>query len=104
MSYFIPIRKASPTRKYFLYMDAADEYHSDSLFQKNDVHIRFMNKGFISPDRRYRFVYCSVPKREVGRFEKAVSELPARMLLLGYEDYIDYWKRMVDYFEQNKRK
>ena len=104
MNYFIPIKRASLTHKYFLYLDAADEYHADSLFQKNKVHIRFMNKEFISPDGRYRFVYCSVPKGEIGRFEKAISELPTRMLLLGYENYIDYWEQMVVYFENNRRK
>ena len=103
MNYFIPIRKASPTRKYFMYMDAADEYHADSLFEKNNVHIRFMDKVFVSPDGRYRFVYCSVPKAEVGRFEKAISELPARMLILGYENYIDYWEEMMKFFEENRK-
>lgn len=103
MNYFIPIRKASPTRKYFMYMDAADEYHADSLFEKNNVHIRFMDKVFVSPDGRYRFVYCSVPKAEVGRFEKAISELPVRMLILGYENYIDYWEEMMKFFEENRK-
>ncbi len=103
MNYFIPIKKASPTRKYFMYMDAADEYHADSLFQKNNVHIRFMDKVFVSPEGRYRFVYCSIPKAEVGRFEKAMGELPTRMLLLGYEDYIDYWAKMMKFFEENRK-
>lgn len=103
MDYFIPIRKASPTRKYFMYMDAADEYHADSLLQKNNVHARFLDKVFISPDGRYRFVYCNIPKAEVGRFEKAMSELSTRMLLLGYEDYIDYWERMMKFFEENRK-
>lgn len=104
MNYYIPIQRASLTRKYFMYMDAADEYHADSLFQKNNVHIRFMDKVYVSLDGRYRFVYCSVPKAEVGRFEKAMSELPTRMLLLGYENYIDYWAEMLAYFENNRRK
>ena len=103
MNYFIPIRKASPTRKYFMYMDAADEYHADSLLQKHNVHARFSDKVFISPDGRYRFVYCNIPKGEVGRFEKAMSELPTRMLLLGYEDYIDCWERMMKFFEENRK-
>ena len=103
MTYYIPIKRASIARKYFMYMDAADEYHADSLFEKNEVHIRFRNKVFISPDGRYRFVYCSVPKAEVGRFEKAMSELPTRMLLLGYEDYVDCWERMIKFFEENRK-
>ena len=103
MNYFIPIRKASPTRKYFMYMDAADEYHADSLLQKNNVHARFLDKVFVSPDGRYRFVYCNIPKAEVDRFEKAMSELPNRMLLLGYEDYIDYWEKMMKFFEENRK-
>ena len=104
MDYYIPIKRASPVYKWFMYMDAADEYHADSLLQKNNVHAKFADKVWVSPDGRYRFVYCRVPKSEVGRFEKAISELPARMLLLGYDDYIDYWQKMMDFFDKNKRK
>lgn len=104
MEYFIPIKKASPTRKYFMYMDGADEYHADSLFEKHQVHIRFLDKVYVSPCGRYRFVSCSVPKGEVGRFEKAMSELPARMLILGYTNYIDYWEEMMEFFKNNRRK
>lgn len=103
MNYYIPIKTFDPIRKHFMYMDAADEYHADSLLQKNNVHAKFSDKVFVSPDGRYRFVYCSVPKAEVGRFEKAINELPTRMLLLGYENYIDYWAEMMKFFEENRK-
>lgn len=104
MNYYVPIKKFSPTHRYFMYMDAADEYHADSLFQKHGVRVRFLKREWISPEGRYRFVYCAVPKSEVGRFEKAMSELPTKMLLLGYENYIDYWQKMMDFFEENRGK
>ncbi len=103
MNYFVPIRVFDPTHKHFMYMDAADEYHADSLFQKNNVHVRFLKGEYISPDGRYRFIRCRVPKSEVGRFEKAISELPTKMSLLGYENYIDYWQQMMEFFEQNRK-
>ena len=103
MDYFIPVKKFSPTHKYFMYMDAADEYHADSLLRKHNVHAKFFGNEWCSPEGRYRFLYCSVPKAEVGRFEKAMSELPTRMLLLGYEDYIDSWERMVKFLEENRK-
>lgn len=104
MTYWISIKTHSPTTRCFMYMDAADEYHADSLFQKNTVHVKFLGREYISPDGRYRFVTCRIPKSEVGRFEKAMGELPTKMLLLGYEDYIDRWEKMMQYFEENRRK
>lgn len=104
MEYYVPIKRMSPRYKWFMYMDAADEYHADSLLQKNNVHAKFADNVWVSPDGRYRFVYCRVPKSEVSQFEKAIGELPYRMLVLGYEDYTDYWQQMMSFFEENKRK
>jgi hypothetical protein len=103
MNYFVPVHTLNPTRKAFMYMDAADEYHADSLLQKNNVHAKFSDNVFVSPDGRYRFVFCTIPKAEVGRFEKAIGELPSRMLLLGYEDYIDTWERMAKFLVENRK-
>ena len=103
MEYYVPIKRPSPAYRWFMYMDGGNEYHADSLLQKNNVHAHFDKKVWRTPDGRYRILVCRVPKAEVGRFEKAISELPARMLLLGYEDYIDRWEQLMKTFEENKK-
>lgn len=40
-------------------------------------------------DSPYRIIFCKVLKRDVQKFEEAIEKLKARMLLLGYTDYID---------------
>lgn len=87
-----------------MYMDGAQEYHADSLLQKYHVHARFKNNEFISPDSRYRFIVISVPKNEIEQFQRAMLELPSRMELLGYSDYRERWKSMMEHFEQNRGK
>lgn len=63
MNYYVPLKVSSLRRKHFMYMDGATEYHADSLLQKYHVHARFRNTVFMSPDEKYRFVTCSVPKK-----------------------------------------
>lgn len=100
----VPLKVHSVTRKHFMYMDSAREYHADSLLQKYGVHARFNNTVYVSPDNRYRFVTCSVPKKEVELFKQAISELPDRMELLGYSDYRERWDAMMKFFEENRGK
>ena len=48
-----------------------------------------------NPNNRYRMIFCSVPKRQVALFKEAMAEMPGRMLLLGYDDYSEYWTEML---------
>lgn len=73
-------------RKLFAYMDTAGIYRADELFRKYRVKLRF-KREWQSPDGRYRVVFCSVPKKQEALFEKAMEELPKRMMILGYDDY-----------------
>jgi len=45
-------------------------------------------------------VFCSIPKKQVPLFEKAMEELPKRMMILGYDDYEDVWNRTIKPVEE----
>ena len=40
-------------------------------------------------------ILCTVSKKQDSLFEEALAESPGRMLLLGYDDYSEYWTEML---------
>lgn len=90
-----------PFRKLFAYMDTADIYRADDLFRKYRVKIRF-KREWQSPAGRYRIVFCSLPKKQVPLFERAMDELPKRLMILGYDDYEEVWHRTIKPAEETE--
>lgn len=88
-----------PFRKLYAYMDTADIYRADDLFRKYRIRIRF-KREWQSPEGRYRIVFCSVPKKQAPLFEQAMVELPKRMIILGYNDYEEYWRETIKSAEE----
>lgn len=88
-----------PFRKLFAYMDTADVYRADDLFRKYRVKVQF-KREWQSPDGRYRIVFCSIPKKQVPLFRKAMDELPKRLMILGYDDYEEVWHRTIKPVEE----
>ena len=88
-----------PFRKLYAYMDTADIYRADDLFRKYRIRIRF-KREWQSPEGRYRIVFCSVPKKQAPLFEQAMVELPKRMIILGYNDYKEYWRETIKSAEE----
>ena len=91
---YIALDDWTPFRKLYAYMDATDIYRADDLFRKYRIRIRF-KREWQSPEGRYRIVFCSVPKDQAALFEKAMEELPKRMMILGYVDYEECWRRTI---------
>ena len=83
-----------PFRKMFAYMDASDQYRADELLRKYHLKVKFKNE-WATPENRYRIIFCSVPKKQAQQFKDAMEEMPGRMLLLGYEDYSEYWTELL---------
>ena len=83
-----------PFRKLFAYMDAADSYRADDLFRKYRVKVKF-KREWESPEGKYRVVFCSVPKGQIHLFERAMDELPKKMMILGYDDYEEVWRNTI---------
>lgn len=92
---YIELDNWMPFRKMFAYMDASDHYRADELLRKYKLKVKFKNE-WSSADGRYRMIFCSVPKKQAQLFKEAMAEMPGRMLLLGYDDYSEYWARMIE--------
>ena len=81
-------------------MDTTDIYRADDLFRKYRIRVKF-KREWESPEGKYRVVFCSVPKRQVYLFEKAMDELPKKMMILGYADYEAVWLKTIKPAEEN---
>lgn len=69
----------------YAYVDHSS-YLADALFVQNKIRIKY--KGEMArKDSLYCIVFCKVLKKDVERFEAAISKLGDKMLLLGYRDY-----------------
>lgn len=80
------IEKFSLFYRYFAIIDTAD-YLADQLFIKHKVRVGF-GPEFVCPDAPYRVIMCKCRKRDVDAFLAAIRELPNKMLLCGYPDYL----------------
>ena len=91
---YIELADWLPFRKMFAYMDASDQYRADELLRKYRLRARFKNE-WVTSSGKYKIVFCTIPKKQVHLFKKAMEELPGRMHLLGYEDYSEYWTELL---------
>lgn len=82
---------------HFVFLDTGD-YLADSLFIKHRVRVYFGDE-FGNPSNPYRVIFCHVRKWDEERFRAAMKELPNKMLLCGYTDYLDIcldtWKNVA---------
>lgn len=82
------IEKFSFFYDHFAIIDTGD-YLADQLFIKHQVRVGF-GPEFVCPDAPYRVILCKCRKRDVDAFLAAISELPNKMLLCGYPDYLTF--------------
>lgn len=87
--HYLKLKGASPFRAEFVYVDVP-EYIADKLFIKHKVFVKFAKDQIRRPGDPYVIVFCSVRKKDVGKFTAALEELPEAMLQNGYEDYMEY--------------
>jgi hypothetical protein len=78
----------------FVYLDDAVYDRADLLLRTYQLEVRYKD-AWLTPDRRYRIIFCTVPKKQARRFKEAMAEMPERMKMLGYEDYSDFWTEMI---------
>jgi len=90
---YIKIESKIPFRKRYIYLDT-EEYYADQLFVKYEIPVRF---GFelTHPDHPYIFIDCKFWSKDEHKFLKALRELPNKMLLCGYKDYIQVCEQTV---------
>lgn len=72
---------------YFAFLDV-ELYAADHLFVQHQVTVHFVRE-YGKPNCPYRIILCKVHRRDAGRFHAAMAELPDKLRLLGYTDYLE---------------
>lgn len=86
-NYYQRIDRPSMLYNYYAFLDTG-AYLADQLFIKHQVQVHFREE-YVRNNSPYRVIFCRVRKREQQRFLAALSELPTKMMLLGYTDYLE---------------
>ena len=81
------IRRLSLLHTHYAFLDTA-AYLADQLFIKHQVQVHFQAE-YERDDSPYHVIFCRVRKSNRARFLSALEDLPAKMLLLGYTDYLE---------------
>lgn len=71
----------------YVYVDH-NSYLADTLFAQRKIVMKFKEE-MTKKDSPYCIIFCKVLKRDAQKFEEALEKLKAKMLLLGYKDYVD---------------
>lgn len=82
---YIRLKRFSLFHKDFLYLDHKSNM-ADSLFIQNDVEVSFMQE-VVKKDSDWKFVRCRIHKRDVDKFEDALSKLHNKCLICGVRGY-----------------
>lgn len=83
---------------YFAFLDV-ESYAADQLFIQHQVTVHFVRE-YGKPDCPYRIILCKVRRRDTDRFRAAMAELPEKLLLLGYTDYLEVCRTLWENVEQ----
>ncbi len=81
----------------YAYIDLEDHL-AESLFERQHVSVKY-EQEFVNPINSYRLVICRVLPWHREGFLKALSQLPNKMNLLGFNDYQDFCREYLDYSE-----
>ncbi len=81
----------------YAYIDLEDHL-ADSLFRRQNISVRF-EREFENPINGYRLIICKILPWHREGFLKALSQLPGKMNLLGFNDYQDFCRDYLDYSE-----
>ena len=83
---------------YFAFLDV-EPYAADQLFIQHQVTVHFVRE-YGKPDCPYRIILCKVRRRDTDRFHAAMAELPDKLRLLGYTDYLEVCRTLWENVEQ----
>lgn len=92
------LSRVSLFHDYFAFLDV-EPYAADQLFMQHQVTVHFARE-YRKPDCPYRIVLCKVRKRDAGRFHAAMAELPDKLRLLGYADYLEVCRTLWENVER----
>ena len=83
---------------YFAFLDI-EPYAADQLFTQHQVTVHSVRE-YGKPDCPYRIILCKVRRRDAGRFHAAMAELPDKLRLLGYADYLEVCRTLWENVER----
>ena len=78
----------------YAYIDLGDHL-ADSLFRRQNISVKF-EQEFSNRVSPYRLIICRVLPWHREGFLKALSQLPNKMNLLGFNDYQDFCREYLD--------
>ncbi|MCR4740357.1 MAG: hypothetical protein K5886_08905 [Lachnospiraceae bacterium] len=90
----IRIKSRSPFHYRFVFVDTHDHI-SFGIFTRNGLRIKKV-KELVRDGSPFRLIICSIRKRDLGRFKEALDVLKRNALLLGYRDYDDMCKMLIN--------
>lgn len=99
---YIKLRGVSALRTEFVYVDVP-EYVADQLFIKHKVRVHFRKSEMRRTGDPYVIVFCKVRKKDIGRFVKAMEEMPEAMRQKGHEDYMEYCEKCIGVIDGNSK-
>lgn len=86
--HFLQFTRPSLLYDYFAYIDSP-KHMADDIFARHKVVVKFRGE-WKKPGAKYQIVMCKVRKADTPKFLEAMEELPQRMLICGYPDYLEF--------------
>lgn len=97
---YMELSSRSPFTRKFMYFDIP-EYKADDIFNEVGVLPKF-EEEMVRDGTPYVIIFCRVKKTEIHKFQLAMDKLINKMLLLGFEDYLDYCGDVFKLFESEE--
>ena len=104
MKNFVRLRNYSLRNYRYAFVDTSDMLYK-RIFKDDPIPIRGV-KEYIKKDTDVRIVICRVPKRDALIFEKKITEIRNKAILLGNTDYANICRIICEREEviRNERK
>lgn len=99
--HYLHLEKFSLLHAYYAYFDVPG-YLADQLFIQHQVRVHFSGE-YQKEGKRYVIVLCRVRKKDEKRFLEALGELPRKMLLMGYTDYLEDCTELIEHMEAQRQ-
>lgn len=99
--YYMHLEKINLFYSYYAYFDVP-EFFADQLFIQHQVRVHFYGE-YQKKGKQYVVVLCRVRKKDEERFLEALSELPRKMLLLGYINYLEDCSELLEHIEKHQK-
>ena len=88
MKNYCTLHTTNPFRKYYMFIDEK-AMASGRIFERFGLRVKVLS-DYTVIDRNFRFVFCSVPRKDAVRLERALRELKWDIIDRGEAGYEDF--------------